>query len=298
MLLPMNNSTRLQRAIDFIEENIHEEFSMDDVAQAAAISKWHFQMVFSALLGETVKDYVRHRRLTLAAGRLMKSDVRILDIALESGFQSQEAFTRAFKIMFGMTPGACRRLAGQTMMLPARPRITLSFINHLYGGVTMKPVYKTLDAMSLVGVQTKFIASISEASNNFKVISKLWQEEFGPRRHEIQNLAGSNNAGVMLPHAGLKSHPDEMMYVACTPIKGAAPIPKGMVKVEVPAGKYAVFTHKGHIENISHTVNYIYGSWLPKAKEEVRHAPHVELYDHRFGVNSPDSEMEICVPVK
>jgi AraC family transcriptional regulator len=226
-------------------------------------------------------------------------DGRILDIALDAGFQSQEAFSRAFKAMFGLNPGECRKQGSKAMLLPAKPRITPQYINHLYGGITMKPIYKTLEAMLLVGVQGRFIASISEAPNNFKIISKLWREEFKPRRHEIKQLASDMNAGVMLPYAEEpKSHSEEMTYVACAPVSSATEIPQGMIKVDVPAGKYAVFTHKGPIENISHTVSYIYGSWLPGAKDEMRPAPHLELYDHRFTLGSPDSEMEICVPVK
>jgi AraC family transcriptional regulator len=293
----MNNSRRLQRAVDFIEQHLQEALSMEAIAQAAAISKWHFQTVFHAVLGDTVKEYIRKRRLTLAAGQLASTQDRILDIALAAGFQSQESFSRAFKGLFFMTPGDYRKQGVNAIKLHGKPKITATYINHLHGGITMTPVFKTRDAMTMIGMQARFISAMSPDTNNFEVIPDLWRN-FKARRHEIKHIAGSTDAGLVVPYIeGPKSHPDEMVYIACAPVSSAAVIPDGMARIDIPKGKYAVFTHKGPVGNIPHTVKYIYGSWLPKSKLELRNAPQMNVMDHRFRNDSADSELDIYVPV-
>jgi AraC family transcriptional regulator len=71
-----------------------------------------------------------------------------------------------------------------------------------------------------------------------------------------------------------------------------------MIKKVVPAGRYAVFTHKGKLDKLEHTMSYIYGSWLPKSGEELREAADLEIYDERFKFGSDDSELDIYIPVK
>lgn len=98
---------QIQRAITFIEDHLEEDLRPDAIAREARMSMWHFQRIFSAALGQPLMDYVRRRRLSRAMEVLCSRREGILDIALDSGFRSQEAFTRAFKAMFGVTPGAC-----------------------------------------------------------------------------------------------------------------------------------------------------------------------------------------------
>ena len=93
---------QVQRAVDFIETRLDEDLSLSEVAKVAGISQWHFQRIFKALSNETLKTYIRSRRLASSLDRLLTSKLRILDIALLAGFESQEAFARAFKKAFGV----------------------------------------------------------------------------------------------------------------------------------------------------------------------------------------------------
>ena len=105
----MDHIKRIQRAIDFIEANLKEELSAESIAQAACFSMGHFQRVFSSIVGDSVKEHVRKRRMASALIELGSTDRRILDIAVDHHFESQESFTRAFKVHFGKTPGECRK---------------------------------------------------------------------------------------------------------------------------------------------------------------------------------------------
>lgn len=95
-----------------------------------------------------------------------------------------------------------------------------------------------------------------------------------------------------------KSHPDECPYVAGAEVTDFDSVPDEMIRKVVSAGRYAVFTHKGKLDNLEHTMSYIYGSWIPKFGEELREAPDLEIYDERFRPDSDDSELDIYIPLK
>lgn len=106
----MDHYTRIQLAIEYLEQHLQDDFNIRETSAAASFSAFHFQRLFQAITGFTVLEYVRRRRLTEAAGMLRGTSEGILDIAMSFGYQSQEAFTRAFSAYFGMTPAKLRKL--------------------------------------------------------------------------------------------------------------------------------------------------------------------------------------------
>lgn len=105
----MEYNKTIQQSIDYIENNLKEKISLEDLAKITYLSKYHYHRVFHGLVGETVMEYVRKRRLTEAAKELTETNVKIVDVALKYQFSSQEAFSRAFKKMFKVSPGEFRR---------------------------------------------------------------------------------------------------------------------------------------------------------------------------------------------
>jgi AraC family transcriptional regulator len=292
----MEHLDQIQRAVDYIEDHLNDDLSIDEIAKMAGFSRWHFQTVFSAAVGDTLKEYIRSRRLTKAMAEL-GSDKRILDIALDAGFESQESFTRAFKTMFKLTPGDCRKVGINPLHLK-KIRITIEYLDHLYRGINMEPLYKTIPEMKIVGCLGKFISVLSPDKNNMVVIPALWQS-FMPRIREIKNAKSQINLGVCYevpPNEIVRA--DECMYMAAMEVTSFDNVPNGMKTFTIPSGEYAVFTHKGALDNFEHTMNYIYGSWLPKSGKKLRHAPDIEMYDHRFKLNEVDSEIDVYIPVE
>ena len=163
----------------------------------------------------------------------------------------------------------------------------------------MQPTFKTIDAMNVIGMSTHFICILSPEKNNHIVIPKLW-DSFMKRSEEIKSRRGPVDIGLCeaIPDPAVKRHPDEFFYMAGTEVDRIDNVPTGMIVKTVPAGRYAVFTHKGKLDKLEHTMNYIFGSWLPKSGEELRDAPDLEIYDHRFKYGSDDSELDIYIPVK
>ncbi|MEG0771754.1 helix-turn-helix transcriptional regulator [Clostridium sp.] len=105
----MNNNETIEKSIEFIENNLIERISLEDLAKRTFLSKYHYHRVFHELVGETVMEYVRKRRLTEAAKELVETNAKIVDVALKYQFSSQEAFSRAFKRMFKVSPGEFRK---------------------------------------------------------------------------------------------------------------------------------------------------------------------------------------------
>lgn len=292
----MEHLRQIQRAIDYIEDHLDQELAFDSIAKVAGFSKWHFQMVFSSAVGDTLKEYIRKRRLTAAVIALGTTESRILDIALTAGFESQEAFSRAFKQMFGKNPGECRRDGIQSVLSQSKPKITMAYLDHLYGGINMQPVFKVIEEKRVIGLGTKFISTLSPDNNNQSVIPALW-DQYVPRGHEIKSRISWADMGVCFDPGQAKTHPDECFYIAGTEVKSTDVVPVGMMTMTIPAGRYAIFTHKGSLQKLPMTMKYIYGSWLPKSGEKLREAPDLEIYDQRFKPDSEDSELDVYIPV-
>jgi AraC family transcriptional regulator len=295
----MAHLARVQRIIDYIENHLTDELPLDQLAKLAGYSQWHFQHIFRATTGDALKEYIRKRRLTATLSELRESDQRIIDVAFTYCFESQAAFSRSFKKMFGVSPGVCRRKDGARLPLKGKPKITFVYLDHLYKGITMEPIIKQLSERTVVGLPTTFISSLSENRNNKQVLPKLW-DCFNPRAHEIKRRIPGRALGICeaLPTAVVKSQTHDAFYMASVEVDALDAIPNGMVAKKIPAGRYAVFIHKGPLAKIDHTTQYIYGSWLPKSGEELRDSPDLEIYDARYKVEAEDSEIELQIPLK
>lgn len=293
----MDHIGRIQRAIDYIEEHLKDELPTESIADVAYLSMWHFQRVFSAIVGDSVKEYVRKRRLASALIELTSTDRRILDIAIDHQFESQESFTRAFKALYEMTPGECRKGGVDSLLAFSKPRITIEYLDHLFGGISMQPKFVNEPEKKIVGFGANFISPTTGDKSGYTVVRKLWQN-YGSRADEITGRKGFGIGLVESLPDSKKSQFDEYWYLAGSEVNEFSSVPEGMTTRTAPAGRYAVFTHKGTPAKLEHTLRYIYGSWLPKSGEELREAPTLTSRHENYNPNSDDSETDIFIPIK
>lgn len=277
------------KAIRFIEERLDQPLDVKQVSGHIGFSEYYFHRMFLSVLGESVAEYVRKRRLSQAAKSILSGEQKLIEVALSCGYDSQEAFTRAFKTMFGMTPGQLRKLG--RMPLEKKPA-TVDMMLHLEEGLTMQPVIVEHKEELVIGMGGSF------AENPFWEINKLW-DKFNEREDEIPNIKGNYALGVCMPkHDDLPvKEGDSFVYIAGRPVSSLDEVPEGMVAVKIPSRKYAKFTHKGPLTNLPHTVNYIWGTWLPKSEYKHANSPDFELYDERFDVKTLSGEIDIFVPI-
>lgn len=286
----MEYLAKVQNAIDYIEAHLTDDITIGQVAEAASFSLFHFHRIFLAMVGESITEYIRKRRLTEACLALKETDKRIIDIAFDYQYQSQEAFTRAFTRLYGLTPGKYRKDKVMPTGFLYRKKLTEEALLHLQRGITMEPKFLTKGEFKIIGMEYV-------GNNKNGEIGQMWHR-FIPRMGEITNRTNSDvSYGVCFPVENMKED-SEFSYVAGLEVDNFDQIPEGMVARTVPAGKYAVFIHKGSLDNLRSTYEYIYGSWLPKSGQEVAFQPDFEFYSERFIPDSEDCELDIYVPLK
>ncbi len=272
-----------------IEANLYEEINVAEVAGRAGYSVFHFGRIFQGLTGETVMDYVRKRRLTEAARALVQTDRRILDIALDWQYDSQEAFTRAFKRAYGVTPGVFRR---RRFFVPLRVPLSLAEMQPLgMKGAPMEPRLINLPALRVIGV-----AYVGRNEHN--EIGALWDVFLDERAMDVQ---GRIEAGVNLGVCGDARDDGTFRYVAGCQVEAEAAVPDGMIALEVPAATYVVVTQRGPLSDEEHGLDavnvYIYREWLPQSGYQRAATPDLEWYGERFHFGQEDSEMEVYIPI-
>lgn len=291
----MDYLAQLEKAVNFIEENLEEEIDVKEIAGTSGYSYFHFTRVFQAVAGQSLGEYLRRRRLARAAAELVTTRRLILDIALEYGFESQEAFHRAFQKVYGTSPGVYRH-SGILGVVGDQKPLNVSHLKHLREGLTLQPEIRTTGERRVVGIRGR-----STLADNR--LPDLWRS-FQPRIPEIPRKKFPWNAfGICEVDPGfdlnLFSEETESSELVGVEVETFGKLPSGMDTKVIPPGKFAVFTHTGSIAKLGITYDYIWGTWVPCSGVEVDQRDDFELYDQRFlGPENEESQMEIWVPVK
>jgi AraC family transcriptional regulator len=286
----------VQRALDHIEDHLREPLPLESIARRAGFSLWHFQRIFTAYVGEPLGSYVRRRRLTAAAAELRASPRRLLDLALDYQFESHEAFTRAFKSVFLVTPATFRRNR-QLPWVHTRPHLSSAHLRHLSRNIAVKPQIIQLPAFTLLGLETRFISAMSPEANNLVQIPPLFDRFFKRRAELPPALDGFTYGACNCLPADQRTREDELVFLVSAHVAADAKIPAGMKTWRLPARTYAHFTHRGPINRLRETISYIYGAWLPRSDFHCADGPQLERYDGRFGDGGEQSELDYLIPV-
>jgi len=288
----MDYLKQVQKSIDYIEANLDFDLSLKQVAQQACISQWHFQRIFKALTNETLKTYIRSRRLANSLSKLFNSDQKIIEIAITAGFESQESFTRAFKKAFDMTPNQARKVGNKNLFLK-KIEFNAEYLKHIHQNVSLVPEIYVQKKTILVGMKTQFYSVDSEKNNIAKKLPTLW-DAFLSRMDEIENSIPNIGYGAIQQ---TKHKTDLLEYTAALEVTHLNNLPKGMISLEIPSSRYAKFTHKGDVINIDNTVNYVYSSWLMQSGERHSYFPDLEIYGSDYIPGSDDSIIHYAIPL-
>lgn len=277
----------MSRALDYIEAHLTEEIDIAAVARQAYMSAFHFQRAFSLLCGFPPGDYIRRRRLTLAAEALIAGDDKIIDIALRCGYDAPDSFTRAFTRFHGATPAAVRRDGAFVRALaPLRVKLIME------GGNIMEYRIEDKAAFTVVGMSRMF-----SMDNAYQALPAYWTEHFQSGRGAL--IGGKY--GLCLDGEG---GAEEFRYMIADDYVPSREVPPGAHTWTVPAQTWAVFPCKGPMPTALQEVNTaIFAQWLPANREYVLAGDmNVELYansaDYSQGNQSPDYYAEIWLPVR
>lgn len=281
----------LQKAIDYMEENLLEDITIESIAQQANASVFHFQRTFTILTDLSIAEYLRNRRLTLAAEELSSTDCKIIDLAYKYGYETPEAFSKAFRKQHGVTPSEARKNIGK---LKSYNRLMIQV--NLKGVEPMKYKIVERESFKVVGIKREF--SLVNEENQIG-IPKLWDEVNANGTSDV--LFKVNNGqikgvlGVCVDKRGTHSE-QTMDYWVATEYEGDTP--KELLSLDIPAAKWAVFeVHGAMPDAMQKAWKQIFTEWFPSSKYEHAHGPELEVYsdDDPF---SPDLYSEIWIPIK
>ncbi|RXK52856.1 helix-turn-helix domain-containing protein [Oleiharenicola lentus] len=285
------------RSLDVIEQHLKCPLALHALARRAGFSLWHFHRVFTEHTGDTLGCYLRKRRLTAAAEELARTDRTVLAIALDYQFESHEAFTRAFKVAFGSTPREFRR-TGQLAWLRTRPELTPARLQALPVRTTMKPALIELPALHLLGLSVRFMPPMSPTADNLQVIPDLYHR-FCPLIPTLPPMLDKFIYGAArYPADGDRPQPDEREYLASIRVSPGTKAKPPLSVWKIPAGTYACFTHRGPMAQFGETMNYAFGTWLPRSKYTHADTPNLDRQDERFGDGGKECEFDFLMPVR
>ncbi|MCE4912089.1 effector binding domain-containing protein [Clostridioides difficile] len=267
--------------------------TVNDVAKETGYSYYHLTRLFKSMFGESVGSYIKKRRLVSSTKELLYSDKKVIDIAIGSGFESSEAFSRAFKSIYKVSPIEYRKNRID-VFVGKKKKLELDFMRHLVGNITIKPVIKEIEKIKVIGIKDKVILE-----NNS--LPDLW-EKFRKVHHIVPNTLPSKRVfGICeaISEIHLVSESMEFNEIIGLEVNSYDVIPNSFVSKTIKEGKYAIFTHTGSLDNLDKTYEYIWGTWFLSSKEELDIRDDFEVYDERFlGPSNVNSQIDIYIPIK
>ncbi|MGR6761261.1 AraC family transcriptional regulator [Paenibacillus sp. T2-29] len=281
----------MNEAIKYIEENLTNEIDFKEVARLAYCSEFHFKRMFSFLAGATLSEYIRRRRLTLAAFELKDSNVKVIDIAIKYGYNSPDSFTRAFQNLHGLTPSEAR-INGRS--LKAYPRMTFQL--SIKGGSEMNYRIEEKGAFRIVGIQ-KRVPIIFNGVN--PEIAAMWESLDGETINNLKRISNVEPMGLLSASTNFsegrmeeKGGLDHYIGVATT-----KECPDNLTQLEVAASTWAVFEAIGSFPDTLQDVwGRIYSEWFPSSNYEQIEGPEI-LWNENKDITSPNFKSEIWIPI-
>lgn len=290
----MNWQDRFNTALDYIETHLDGEIEWCNAAAEANCSTFNFLRMFEVIAGVTPGEYVRRRRLSLAALELAAGRAKIIDLALNAGYDSPDAFSRAFRREFGMNPSAAR---APGTVLKTWPRLVFTVV--LKGDTPMNYRIEQHEAITMTGLalRTKNVDGI-----NLREIPAFWQKitDAGHCNALCEAIPTQSKMGLMgvcMNDYNEKTH--EFTYLAAieTPADQSV-LPKGCTDVKAPAATWAIFESIGPMPTAIQAVwKRIFQEWFPTSGYEHAGGPELEIYP-KGDSKAADYYCEVWIPVK
>jgi AraC family transcriptional regulator len=270
---------RILRVLVHIQDHLGDPLRLDELAALACFSRYHFHRIFKGMVGESVKEYVRRLRLERAASQLKQGSASVIEIALDAGYESHEAFTRSFKTRFGAAPSHFRSIrkaqfARSSSGFHYRPGKTIRHFRTGNRGGSMNVKIQELKPMRVAFL--RHVGPYGEVSATWdRLLTILGKDGY----------LGGNPLLLGICHDDPEvTPPAKIRYDACVTV-GDDFAPGGGVQVQtVAGGEYAVTTHTGAYNTLGRTYVELLGQWIPRSGRELRDAPCFEVY-----LNDPES---------
>ena len=275
---------QLNEVMDYIDINLQSEISYDRISEIACCSIYNFQRMFSYIAQTSLSEYIRNRRLTLAAFDIIKGNERIIDVALKYGYDSQDAFSRAFRNFHGVLPSTVRN---EPVMLKSCPK--LSFQITMKGAEKMKYQIEQWPAFQVAGISHRI-----KTNRAFELVPQIWEKAWkkGTMKKFMQFFPDYRPSGFLgIATGGGWGSTDERDYILAVtnhvdiPDCYHAPVPEGMTVFSYPAATWVIINADGEIPKaVQDVYQKFYSEWLPRSGYKLSDLPVFECYlqeDHQ-----------------
>jgi AraC family transcriptional regulator len=271
----------VETALWYLESHFKEDVTLDAVAGIAGVSRFHLARAFRFATGYSVMGYLRSRRLSEAARRLAVGEPDILAVALDCGYGSHEAFTRAFREQFGVTPQQVREWGDLHEL-------------QLLEALRMNRATDTkVEPLRIVEQPALLIAGVSRTHRGTNAGMPAQWQEFTPYLGHIAAQANGATYGVLYNDAE-----GSIDYLTGVEVAEFAGLPSEFAQLRIPAQRYAVFGHAGHVSAIGETWSAIWSDWFARSGHQAADAPMFERYPETFDGRTGTGGFEIWIPLR
>lgn len=273
----------INSALWYIESHLRADLSLEAVAAQVKVSPYYLSRAFNHLSGLSIMRYVRGRRLSVAARALAEGAPDVLSVALDAGYGSHEAFTRAFRDQFGMTPEAVRAQRHVDNLAIVEPIA----MTHQQLTKLEPPRFEQGKALLLAGIDVRY------KCDNKAGIPSQWERFLSYFGH-IPDQVGPTAYGVV--HN--VDDDGNMEYLCAAEVRDFNRTPPELSTLRIGPQRYAIFKHREHISTISGTFAALWGQWMPESGHEAADAPLLEVYGPEFDARTGQGGLEVWVPIK
>jgi AraC family transcriptional regulator len=260
------------------------------ISRISGCSEYHFRRMFSFLAGMPLGEYIRRRRLSVAGLILQKESVKVIDLALQLGYESPEAFSKAFQVMHGVTPSQAKKANTELKVLPP-----MTFQLTIKGGLEMNYRVVEKDGFNIVGFKKRITMQFKGINTQMdSLVQKLTPQVID----ELKCLCDVEPKGILSVSANFDERTTEGsqfdQYMGVATSKAAS---NGYDILHVAASTWAVFKVVGTFPDaIQDTWSQIYAEWFPASGYELTGGPEL-LWNEAPDTSSPDYKSEIWIPV-
>ncbi|CUH94863.1 hypothetical protein P22_0929 [Propionispora sp. 2/2-37] len=249
----------ISACIHYIEEHLYAKITLDQIAAHCGISKYHLHRIFKSLTGEPLMEYVQSRKLSSSIGELTGTNMRIIDIALEYGFDYEQSYIRAFRKKFGYTP---LKVRSEQMSFVIQEKLNIEDIMSVNNSIIYKPFFVFRQKFNLMGVKHKIMSKSGD-----KVANHFGREFFYNQRNKIANAV---NPQIYFGYTDWSANNNGYIYyMPSVQVDDVEPVPEGMEVVSIPAHKYVVFRFVGFFRpddlngrQVGRLLVHMYSKWI------------------------------------
>jgi AraC family transcriptional regulator len=275
----------LNRLVDYIEDHLAENLDIAELSRSLGTTEYHLRRMFSSLSGIPLSEYVRRRRMTVAAGAVL-GDGDLLDIAVRFGYGSTEAFGRAFRAVHSISPGEARRSGG-----PLRTQPQLRFRLSVEGNIPMDTRITEKPAFRLIGYRTRVPLIYEGINPHIQSYIASLPASAHQRLKELSNIEPTGLLQVSADVDADYTEGSELTYLHGVAVSTGTPVPEDLDTMDVPEGTWAVFRSAGpHPDTLQATWAATATDWFPSNPWRLRPGPSIVSVLDR----SPDFSTATC----